>query len=88
MAMRVSTTAWLVMIALTAATALALNLGASRAAPVAWIGAIAAVTFVKGRYILLDFLELRRAGNWRRAFVIGLAAAITVVAAGLVIGSG
>ncbi len=85
--MHSSTKAWLIMIGLTALTALALNLGASRLAPLLWIAALALLTFVKGRLILLDFLELRPAGDWRPAFVAGLAASVALVAIGLAIGS-
>lgn len=85
--MHSSTKAWLILIGLTALTALALNLGANRLAPLLWIAALALLTFVKGRLILLDFLELRPAGEWRRAFVAGLAASVALVAIGLAIGA-
>lgn len=84
--MRASTKAWIVTIALTALTAAALSAGLN-AAPLGWLAFLAAVTLVKGRLILLDFLELRPAGRWRRGIVTGFSAAILTVAGLLALAS-
>lgn len=85
--MHASTKSWAVMILLTLLAAAALASGLNRLVPLAWIAALGLVTLVKGRLILLDFLELRASGGWRRAIVSGYAAAVTLIFAGLAIGS-
>lgn len=85
--MRGPTKAWIAMMALTAATALGLIGGLNAWSAPIWIAALGMVTALKGRLILLDFLELRRAGPWRRAILSGFLAAVTLVTAGLLIGS-
>lgn len=69
------------MMALTALGMAALALGLNRPAPLIWLALLAAMTLFKGRLILLDFLELRGAGKWRRAFVSGYFAAFALVGA-------
>lgn len=84
--MRRSTLAWLATMGLTAATAMALAAGANAAFPRLWIAALGAVSLVKGRLILLDFLELRGAGSWRQGIVAGFGAAIGLIFTGLLLG--
>ena len=84
--MRRPVRAWLVMIVLTAVTALAFNLGAPIAAPLVWLGALGLVTVVKGRLILLDYLELRQT-DWRGAAIASLVFASALITLLLVFGN-
>ncbi len=79
--MRASTRAWMTMMVLTALGMAALALGLNRPMPLFWLAFLAAMTLIKGCLILLDFLELRGAGKWRRAFVSGYFAATGLVGA-------
>ncbi len=69
--MRRPVRAWLVMMVLTAMTALAFNLGAPKAAPLVWLGTLGLITVIKGRLILFDYLELRQT-DWRGAAIASL----------------
>ncbi len=84
--MGAATRAWIAMMALSAATMAAMQSGLPEAASRAWIVLLALVTVVKGRLILLDFLELRAAGSWRTGIVAAFIAVIAAVAAGLLPG--
>ena len=76
--MRRPVRAWLVMMALTAATAICFNLGAPKAAPLVWLGALGLITFVKGRLILFDYLELRQT-DWRGAAAASLLFTVVLI---------
>lgn len=77
--------AWAMLVALTAATGAALATG--EVPEPAWIIAIAAVTVIKGRLVLFDYLELRAAAGWRDGILAAFAASVVVVA-GLLLAGG
>ncbi|MFZ1679940.1 MAG: cytochrome C oxidase subunit IV family protein [Rhizobiaceae bacterium] len=84
--MGAATKAWIAMMALTAGTMAAMQAGLPDAASRAWIVLLALVTIVKGRLILLDFLELSAASRWRTGIVAAFVAIIALVSAGLMLG--
>jgi hypothetical protein len=85
MAMRQSTRAWMAMLALTALGSASLAAGLAEPSRIAWVASLGALAFLKGRLILLDFLQLRRAGKWRSALVAGYGAATALAIAGLAV---
>lgn len=65
------TRTWLIMSGLVLLVVMALAVpGLPR---LAWIALIMAAALIKGRLILLDYLELRNAASWRGGAVAGLA---------------
>ncbi len=75
-----------VLISLTLGLAAALIFAADALSPRLWIAVLAAVSLVKARLILFDYLGLRGVEGWRSAFLAGLISLITLVYAVLAIG--
>ena len=64
--------AWVILMLLTGATAVAGKVGAATHLGPIWLGALALVTLFKARMILTDYLGLYRAPGWRGGFTMAL----------------
>lgn len=73
--------AWVFLLALTAAATLVSLLGGTMAPRLAGVGILVAC-WLKARIILSDYLDLRRAPEWRRGFDL-LTGLVVAVLAGL-----
>lgn len=83
--MRPAVRAWLIMMTLTAVAAAGVKTGMATSVPLVWIVALGVTGFLKGRLILLDYLELRHT-PWRGTASAGLAAALALITALLALG--
>lgn len=64
--------AWVILMLLTGATAVAGRVGAGTHLGPLWMAALALVTLFKARMILTDYLGLYRAPSWRGGFTMAL----------------
>jgi heme/copper-type cytochrome/quinol oxidase subunit 4 len=74
------TRSWLVMSMVVITVALVLAVAPGLPRPV-WLVLIMAASFVKARLVLLDYLELRHADEWRVGAMAALVALLLVMAA-------
>ena len=73
-----ATWAWLFLLALTLATAVA-GLWSGEGPGWPWLLALGLVSFLKARTILSDYLDLRRAPDWRAGFLATTALLLAIV---------